>query len=276
MEQGAPSSRQSRASADHPQPGPASTRVGRHAQPWPDAFVWSRTPTTAPKLIRRRANDRALGQMLAAEGVRLGHDRVSLRARVCAPAGSGNVNVNLLSIVAEANADGSRADRESCSQENTTAGGSSQLSCYRPVQCPCHGLHLLYVAESIQRYARVRSAPCSPVVRERWAHCHPFPTLPLCRAGATRGPAQAAAKSVPEYPLPVAPRATCGGLPAFLRWRLRGNEMAARRRPVPHVGCRASACTSSGPRQGRARQSRRLAAYSRSGRLCSTFQRLST
>ncbi|HEV8193148.1 MAG TPA: hypothetical protein VGP82_16930 [Ktedonobacterales bacterium] len=41
---------------------------------------------------------------------------------------------------------------------------------------------------------------------------------------------------MPEYPLTVARRAACGGLPAFRRWRLRGNETAARRLSVPHAG----------------------------------------
>jgi hypothetical protein len=154
------------------------------------------------------------------------------------PVRSGNVSVNPLRIVAKAGTDGSRGDRESCSQESTTAGGRSQLSRSRLVRCPCHGLHFLCVAESTQWYARVRRAPCSPAVRERWAHCHPFPTLPLRRAGATPGLAYAAARSVPEYPLPVARRAACG-----VRWTsrisalaLRGIETAARRRPVPHAG----------------------------------------
>jgi hypothetical protein len=80
------------------------------------------------------------------------------------PARSGNVNVNPLRIVAKAGADGSRADRESCSQESTTAGGSPQLSRSRLVRCPCHGLHLLCVAKSTQRYARVRR-PASGVRR---------------------------------------------------------------------------------------------------------------
>jgi hypothetical protein len=133
--------------------------------------------------------------------------RLACRSGSVLPGRSGNVNVNPLRIVVKAGADGSRADRESYSQESATAGGSSQLSSSRLVRCPCHGLHFLRVAESTQRYTHIRRAPCSPAVRERWAHCHPFPTLPLCRAGATRGQAHADARSVPEYPLPVARRA---------------------------------------------------------------------
>ena|GEM_PF-1679592 len=122
------------------------------------------------------------------------------------PARSGNVNVNPLRIVAKAGVDGSRADRESCSQESTTAGGSSRLSLSRLVRCPCYGLHFLCVAKSTQRYMRVRRAPCSPAVRERWAHCHPLCNPTLCRAGAAHGLAHAAARSVPEYSLPVTRR----------------------------------------------------------------------
>jgi hypothetical protein len=192
------------------------------------------------------------------------------------PVRSGNVSVNPLRIVAKAGTDGSRGDRESCSQESTTAGGRSQLSRSRLVRCPCHGLHFLCVAESTQWYARVRRAPCSPAVRERWAHCHPFPTLPLCRAGATPGLAYAAARSVPEYPLPVARRAACGvrcavDFPHFgagaagHRDGSASTARAARR-------CRAGAGASSGPRLTIAAADRlRL-----SGRLCSTFQWLST
>jgi hypothetical protein len=109
------------------------------------------TVAMAPNLIQRRANDRALGQTLAAEVARSGMMRLACRSGSVPPARAGNVNVNPLRIVAKAGVDGSRADRESCSQESTTAGGSSRLSLSRLVRCPCYGLHFLCVAKSTQR-----------------------------------------------------------------------------------------------------------------------------
>jgi len=154
------------------------------------------------------------------------------------PARSGNVNVNPLRIVAKAGADGSRADCESCSQESTTAGGSPQLSRSRLVRCPCHGLHLLCVAKSTQRYARVRRPACSQLcvnARHTATPFQPYPSaMPVRRAGWHTQPQEAC----PNTPclLQNARRVSCGRLLAFRRWRLRGNEAAAGQRPVPHAG----------------------------------------
>lgn len=63
-------------------------RVVRNADDCPmnsPSAVNALTVATAPKLIQRRANARALGQTLVAEVARLGHDQDSLQERVCAP-----------------------------------------------------------------------------------------------------------------------------------------------------------------------------------------------
>jgi len=110
----------------------------------------------------------SVGRMIAHSGGRSplkshgsGMIRLAYRSGSVLPAKSGNVNVNPLILVVKAGADGSRADRESCAQVSTTAGGSSQLSSSRLVRCSCHGLHLLRVAESTQRYTHIRRALCS-------------------------------------------------------------------------------------------------------------------
>lgn len=240
--------------ADHPRPGPASTRVGRYPRPWPDSSVWFSVvknaddcPMNSPSAVNALTVAAALpnwssdGRIIAHSGRRSlmkphgsGMIRLACRSGSVLHARSGNVNVNPLMIVVKAGADGSRADRESCSQESTTAGGSSQLSSSQLVRCPCHGLHFLHVAESTQQYTHSRCAPCSPAVRVPLGTLPPLSNPTPLPRGCDARAGTCNCKKCARIPPPC--RTSCGGLPAFRRLRLWGNETAARRRPVPHAG----------------------------------------
>lgn len=217
-----------------------------------------------PRLVQRRANNRALGQTLADEVARLRLDQVSLqRSGAVLHARSGNVNVNPVMIVVKAGAAGSRADRKSRSQESTTAGGSSQLSSSPLARCPCDELHFLHVAKSA-RGTRTRT---SGVLR---AH-------QLCvNAGRTATPFQ-------PYPSPtpvrrsgrrLQPQEVCPNTPSLAHVVRRTSSIPALEAAGQRDGsasttraarrCRAGAGASSGPRLTTAAADR----LRQSGRLC--------